>query len=231
MVNQRTPVNYANGKIYKLVNNVDNKIYIGSTATTLTKRLFGHKKDSKTHIDRFVYKHLNFIGWGSVSIVLIETFECKSKDELCARERHWYDTLKPELNSNIPKSICPHGREECNCKECNGAGICEHNRLKQQCKLCGGSSICEHNRVKSICEKCGGASICEHNKVKSHCRDCGGSSYCKHHKNKSFCKDCGGSGTKKIICVCGCAIRKYNMKRHELSHNHIRFTSLLKPVI
>mgnify|MGYP003648893083 CR=1 FL=1 len=95
-------VNYDNGKIYKLVNNVDDEIYVGSTCNQLYKRKGGHKSKSKKYVERQVYKHLNIIGWDNVEIILIEAFECKNKMELTKRERHWIDTLKSSLNKCIP---------------------------------------------------------------------------------------------------------------------------------
>ena len=99
---KQTMVNYENSKIYKLVNNVDDKIYIGSTCNTLRQRKYGHNQKSIKYPNRHVYQHLNQIGWGNVDIILIENYECKTKDELHARERHWIDELKPELNKSLP---------------------------------------------------------------------------------------------------------------------------------
>lgn len=93
---------YKNGKIYQLVNDVDSKVYVGSTTSTLTKRKSEHKNDAKIQTERRVYKHLNTVGWDNVKIVLIETYPCNSKDELNARERHWILKIKPELNKNLP---------------------------------------------------------------------------------------------------------------------------------
>ena len=95
-------VNYVNGKIYKLVNNVDDEIYIGSTCSTLTKRKNGHKDMSKRRPTMRVYIHLNQIGWDNVEIVLIESHSCSNKDELHRRERYWIDKLKPKINMLIP---------------------------------------------------------------------------------------------------------------------------------
>lgn len=95
-------VNYGNGKIYKLVNNCDDKVYVGSTCNPLSKRKSGHKEKAKRCPERKVYQHLNSIGWDNVEIILVESYECKTKDELHARERHWVDELKPELNKNNP---------------------------------------------------------------------------------------------------------------------------------
>jgi group I intron endonuclease len=93
---------YNLAKIYKLVNNVDDKIYVGSTCLTLTKRKSCHKVSCLKCPNQPVYKHLNEIGFNNVDIVIIESFPCPSKDELHKRERYWIDLLKPELNKNIP---------------------------------------------------------------------------------------------------------------------------------
>ena len=50
---------YDNGKIYKLVNNVDDKIYVGSTCNLLRVRKNQHKIKSKGKPDRRIYNHLN----------------------------------------------------------------------------------------------------------------------------------------------------------------------------
>jgi len=93
---------YANGKVYKLVNDIDNEIYVGSTCLPLHKRLFYHKNKSKSQPTIKVYCHLNTIGFENIHIILIENFACDSKEELLARERHWIDTLKPSLNKQLP---------------------------------------------------------------------------------------------------------------------------------
>lgn len=96
-------VNYVNGKIYKLVNNVDDEIYIGSTCGTLRLRKNKHKTHAKKYTERRVYKHLNEIGWDNIDIILIEACDCQNKDELHRRERYWIDTLNPSLNKVLPR--------------------------------------------------------------------------------------------------------------------------------
>ena len=94
--------NYQNSKIYKLTNNVDDQIYIGSTYQTLTRRLNGHKNDAIRYPDQPKYKHLNNIGMLNVDIILIEYYPCLNKLELEHRERYYIGLLKPQLNHNIP---------------------------------------------------------------------------------------------------------------------------------
>ena len=93
---------YSKGKIYKLVNSVNDNIYVGSTILTLAQRKAAHKTDAKRALKRPVCKQLNDIGWTNVDIVLIENYPCSSMEELTARERKWIDKLKPMLNHKLP---------------------------------------------------------------------------------------------------------------------------------
>ena len=95
-------VNYNNGKIYKLVNSIDDQIYIGSSCTRLSDRKSQHKVTSRRHPNRSVYKHLNLVGWENVEIILIENVNCNNKEQLHSRERHYIELLKPSLNKQIP---------------------------------------------------------------------------------------------------------------------------------
>jgi hypothetical protein len=92
---------YNNGKIYKLVNDVDDEIYIGSTCLPLSKRFYGHKIAAKKRNVR-VYQHLNNIGWDNVKIILIEEYPCNNKMELLRKEREHIENLNPQLNMRTP---------------------------------------------------------------------------------------------------------------------------------
>jgi acyl-CoA synthetase (NDP forming) len=96
------PNRYANGKIYKLVNDIDGEIYVGSTCCPLSKRLYEHKKAAKKVIRRLVYKHLNDVGWKHVNIILIELYPCQNVMQLKSKEREIIERLKPRLNKLIP---------------------------------------------------------------------------------------------------------------------------------
>ena len=98
------PINYQNGKIYKLVNNVDDEFYVGSTCNTLRQRKDGHKRAAKRERDNKtrVYQHIILVGWDVFEIILLESYPCNNVDELHARERYWIELLKPKLNMCIP---------------------------------------------------------------------------------------------------------------------------------
>ena len=182
---------YQHAKVYKLVNNVDDKIYVGSTCNELSKRKYSHKAMGRRKTDRYVYQHLNEIGWDNVSIILIEEVISFNKNQLRMREQYYIDLLKPELNS-----ICAVNLR------------CPHDRIKYICKNCEGSKICSHNKRKSQCRDCGGGSICSHNKQKSNCKQCNGDKY--------YCHECEiGFSCKSALKS------HYNSKRHHDTYNRL----------
>lgn len=89
---------YERGKIYKLVNTIDDEIYVGSTIRKLNRRFSGHKCASKKNHNYKVYQHCDQVGWGNIKIELIENYPCESKKELLKRERYWADELNASLN-------------------------------------------------------------------------------------------------------------------------------------
>lgn len=96
---------YANGKIYRVIDNTTGRQYIGSTASSLPKRLYKHKN----HYKRYCEDKMNYISVydiiknGDYHIVLIELFPCNSKMELEQRERHFIDTMDC-VNKNRPRT-------------------------------------------------------------------------------------------------------------------------------
>ena len=80
---------YSKGKIYKIIDNTNDKIYIGSTVQTLQGRLRGHKSlcKKKDINSKLILKNNNF------SIELIENFPCNTKRELEIREQYFIDKL------------------------------------------------------------------------------------------------------------------------------------------
>jgi len=74
-------VNYNNGKIYKIINENNEIIYIGSTVQTLYKRWSKHNHKSPIN-----------------KIILIENYSCNSQEELCKREQEVIDKHSDLLN-------------------------------------------------------------------------------------------------------------------------------------
>jgi predicted GIY-YIG superfamily endonuclease len=183
-------------KIYKIVNDLNDEIYIGSTKQQLSKRFYEHKSDSRNEKTKHykLYQLVEEYGWDSFRIILIEEFKCENREEQRKKEQQYIDELKPSLNKlRAFGTKCGHNKRSSCCVICGGGEICEHKRMRNRCKECGGSQICEHNRVRSHCKDCGGSQICEHNRIKGNCRECNGSRICEHNRIKYSCKECGGS--------------------------------------
>lgn len=92
-------VNYENGKIYKIESHIGDKIYVGSTTKQyLSQRMDKHRSSYKYWKNGkadYVTSYGLFDEYGleNCKIVLLEACECKSKDELHAREAHYIKLL------------------------------------------------------------------------------------------------------------------------------------------
>ena len=76
---------YSKGKIYKILNNIDDEIYIGSTSETLSRRMTRHRSLANTNPYNKLYKHMIYIGIDKFYIELVENYPCNNKDELRAK--------------------------------------------------------------------------------------------------------------------------------------------------
>jgi hypothetical protein len=90
--------NFENGKIYRIVNTEGTLTYIGSTTQSLAMRKGKHKFEyekwktgnSKKYLSSFeVFKNDE----DGCKIIIIESFPCKNKDELRARERFYIESI------------------------------------------------------------------------------------------------------------------------------------------
>ena len=95
---------YSLGKIYKIVSDQTDDIYIGSTCQKLlSMRLAGHKLSYARWLGG---KH-NYISsfeilkYDDCKIILIESYPCNDKNELLSRERYWVENTKC-INKNVP---------------------------------------------------------------------------------------------------------------------------------
>ena len=80
---------FTKGKIYKITNDFNDDIYVGSTCNILTKRFSHHKAIISTEQQRPLYKLMAEIGFERFRIELIENYPCKDKYELRQREGHY----------------------------------------------------------------------------------------------------------------------------------------------
>jgi hypothetical protein len=88
-------VNYNNAKIYKIIDNTTDSIYIGSTCElTLARRLAGHVSAYKLYLNgklKFYMTSFEILKNDNYDIILIADCPCKRKDQLHLLERHYIE--------------------------------------------------------------------------------------------------------------------------------------------
>ena len=91
---------YSKGKIYKVLNTIDDEIYVGSTIETLGQRMAKHRRKMKTTPHYKLYNHMHELGVSNFYIELIDNYPCNDVYELRAREGHFIREIGT-LNKNI----------------------------------------------------------------------------------------------------------------------------------
>jgi hypothetical protein len=93
-------MDYANGKIYTIHSYHTDLYYIGSTTSTLTKRLYEHNSYYKQGKS---CESSEIIKYGDAYIVLLEEFPCFNKDQLNKREIELIREHKNCINKKTDK--------------------------------------------------------------------------------------------------------------------------------
>jgi hypothetical protein len=114
----KNAMDYSKCVIYKIVCN-DLSVtdcYVGHTTNFIQR-----KKDHKKSCNKNIYKSHNLKvyktirgngGWENWSMFEIEKYPCKDNNEACARERLWYETLKSNLNLQVPNRSIKEWNED-----------------------------------------------------------------------------------------------------------------------
>lgn len=197
-------IRYKDGKIYKIVCNTTDEMYIGSTIKTLKERLTQHKVDNNSCISR------NIIVRDNYKIDLIKEYPCNSKYELEEEERKYI------LENKCINITIPHRTKE-EYYENNKDKILEQNKewrdnnkeeiLKQK------KEYYENNK-KTILEKNKEYRKINKEKIKE---------YRKNNEEKIREKK-----SEQIKCECGCMISRGVLAKHRRTKKHI---DLMKCII
>jgi len=93
---------YKNGRIYKILNYIDDDIYVGSTCQPLSKRIAKHRTDrnNNTKAHRALYTKMRELGVDKFYIELIEECPCDNKEQLRAKEGEYIRSMGT-LNTRI----------------------------------------------------------------------------------------------------------------------------------
>ena len=105
---------YSKGKVYKILNTIDDNMYVGSTVETLGQRMTKHRYSMKTKQHCVLYNHMHELGVTHFYIELIENFPCNDVYELKAREGHYirqFGTLNMLIAGRTDKAYYKDNKE------------------------------------------------------------------------------------------------------------------------
>jgi hypothetical protein len=194
-------VDYSKGKIYKITNDYNDDIYIGSTCDTLVKRFSKHRADrnSEEKKHRNIYVLMNDIGFERFRIQLLEEYPCDDKYQLRQKEGEYIRQMGT-LNMQIEGRTVKEWRQE------NKDKIKEYRennseRIKEKTH-----EYYIDNRDE-ILEKAANYYNKNKDKVKEY--------------NKEYYNSQIETLKEKVICICGCTVRKSDISRHQKSQKHM----------
>ena len=106
---------YSKGKLYKLVSDFTEQVYVGGTIQELSVR----KSEHETGCDRWINEKPNspyvssfeLLKLGECRIELLENFPCNNRRELDERERYWIENTPNCVNKVIPFRTAEELRE------------------------------------------------------------------------------------------------------------------------
>jgi hypothetical protein len=185
---------FSKGKIYKITNDYNDDVYVGSTCDTLVKRFSAHKNNRKNpeKMNRPVYALMNEIGFERFRIELIEDYPSIDKYQLRQREGHF---IREIGSLNI--------RVECKTrKEYFDEYYINHfDKIKEY----------RENNADEIKRKKKEYYNLHSDEIIEKARE-----YRENNLNKIQEKR-----QEKILCECGCETRKEDLKRHQNSKKHL----------
>ena len=187
---------YQNGKIYTIRCKSDNTlIYVGSTITTLSRRLAEHKSKSKKYNTRKIYQSIND-NWDDWYIELYEVYPCENKEQLNKREGEITREIGT-LNYQIAGRSYEEWRED---------NIDKVKLAQQEYNKNNAEKIKEQTKLYR-----------ENNKDKKREQD---KLYRENNKDK-LNEQFKERSKQQITCECGCIIRKYGLPNHLKTQKHI----------
>ena len=151
--------NYENAKIYKIVDNTTDMIYVGSTCRTLQQRLKDHEKIYK----RFKAGKTNFVTSFKIlvnskfKIELIKLYPCQNRKELELEEGKIIKQFRNDKLNIVNKCIAGQTSKEYNVqyRQNNRNLINENQKKKHNCQCGGKFTYCNksnHEKTKKHCE-------------------------------------------------------------------------------
>lgn len=191
---------YKNGKIYAIRSHQTDKIYIGSTVDTLSRRMTGHRSNYKQYRNKnnkysFI-SSFNILEFDDAYIELLENCSCNSKEELLKREGELIRKTTC-VNKNIPDRTQKEWYQD------NKEKLNEYRKINKEKIAIRRKKYREDNKEQIQKYR-------EDNKEQKQ-------KYYQSNKEKIAIKK-----KEKIKCECGIEIQKNSIYKHIKSKKHIQ---------
>jgi hypothetical protein len=187
---------YQNGKIYKIVCNKTNLVYIGSTTQKyLSYRLKGHCYAHKQFLNgkcRYT-TCFKILENNDYYIELVELYPCNSKDELLVRERYYFDNIEC-VNKHQPSQT----KDEKKIKNCQNAKQYYYNNKESRLDCIKKFYTDNKEEIQKKLKK-------------------------KYDDNKEEILE---KRKAKFVCDCGTECRLSDKSRHEKTKKHLDYKYL-----
>ena len=202
----KKPIDYANGLQYKIVckDPAITDCYNGS-CVSLKDRKYHHKSCcNNPNTENYNLKVYRFIrengGWENWTFIQLELYPCNSKPELVLRERHWFDLLKPTLNTNTPMTTPDEKKKY----------MTEYYADKKGKFLAKATKYREEHSAEIVAYK------------KQHYTDNKAKILAKSQKYYTDNKaEIDAKQKEKVMCVCGCEVVKRTLNKHQKTKKHL----------
>jgi hypothetical protein len=198
------------GKIYKITNDYNDEVYVGSTCDTLIKRFSCHKSHSNNpkKMNRPLYALMREIGTERFAIYLIEEFSCVNKYELNQREGHWIRQI-----GNLNKRI--EGRTKSEYREHNS------DKFKIYSKQYNEENVEKLTEYRKKYYRENADKIIEYSKKYFQ------ENFDKIKENRKeylteYYQKTKAQLSEVVECDCGCKVSKYSLTRHKKRQIHIK---------
>ena len=103
-------IDYKNGKIYQIVSEQTDKVYIGSTTQKLCKRMSDHRATMRLSQCGITSKEI--LQFSDARILLIEEYPCDNKEQLLKREGEVMKTFENRVNKKIAGNMIGKTQKE-----------------------------------------------------------------------------------------------------------------------
>jgi len=201
-------IRYQQGKIYKIVCNITNEVYIGSTIKLLNDRLSIHKYDTD---NKKRCSSRNIIDRGDYEMILIKDYPCNSRWEL-EEEEGKYIRENECINIAIPHRTNEEWYED-NKEDQSQKKKTYYKKNKKEI-LEEKKDYYEKNK-KEILEK------------QKQDRKINPEKYKQQEQNRKNKQERLDKQKKKITCECGVIVSRSNIATHKKTLKHLKLTECL----